>query len=1503
MSKAFPKSALEPCLRAVWHRTQRKHMSAGFLALFRWGIPLFLLGMVIDWLTYMPTAGRAVILAIILGVTLYKAWRNGWRHLRLFSATRTALEVEEQHGGLESLLVTAVQFRASKTEPGSSAALMDATCSKAEGAAGDLKPGKIVDFKNLKTPIWVASALAGLVLVFAVINGPFLAAGLARIFTPWTQIAYPTKTKLDLKAKDLVVKEGDSAKIIIGVSGVVPDTAKFYLRTGDGKPREIELPVTDGSCEYTLASASRDFSYRIKAGDARSDWHQVQVIAAPRIDDVQVKLEFPSYLEREVETVEALTLTVPQQTKLNSQITLDRPVRKAMLHRDGKEPLPLKVTKGGRQIVIEEQAKASRGYSFSWVEEEHGFNFTSPRYFLQVASDQAPRVELTSPESNIVAMIGRPLSLAARVQDDHGIGSTVVAYRVNQRDEASVKIKLPTQGGQGDQPIDWDYRKTLPDLKIGDTLSFTMEVSDRYPGKDGPHVVRSDTRRMTFLSKRAYLKQIRKKKDRLLSRIQTIYRQQRSAFDNVRALEPGADTYMQTCQVEAIRQGLVRDQLTEIASKVKFLLDDLAANNVSDARVGESLEHVRSNLINIADKHLTNAASLLRHQSGVAAGDTQELPDPSSAARAVNTAARELGSLVLLRSIDTAQEVYAREARMLAQVQASLRWRAVQAKSAGAADAGAALSKEQDELAQWTHRLLTDLQKGMRYEKRPLAVLRLAQSVKNLQAAQTEQRMRQAAELITQGKADQAELFQAELVTTLLDAEFSVRMSGAYTTLIKTRDQMRLLVKVQAMLREQCAGMSAQDFKTRGAETAQTQKKLRKRLLTLLLPTVPAPRSELFDETFQQAPPVQTLLKGADDAMAEALKEFAAGQQDAAISQQSKAEKALTNLAQLVDRWSVEMGIQTLGLSTLVAVSAERLALIEEYEAKVVALLEKTDAAAAENQKVDGLAEAQLLLSEELATFNNDLVKQNQTNPDQDIPPLLGRMKRAEQAMRGALTSLKANDADKALGNQEQAADILAEALAIVSRQNEQLGLLQSLLMFQRSVTFANGYMGDIVAEQRDMIKATKALKNDDASELLPMFAHLRRCMEDVAPLLDLVAARVDVGTPLTFAASDLEDAVDSLEANDKTDALDAQDVAAESLAKAHTLVKDTKSQTGLIAELVDFIHVSVADTAMLEYQQDELMHKAQSANPEQLKALAEEQSKLLTKAEKNGQVLESVTGGIPSYSVFVKRAKDKHRGNGDPVLPKEMPAYTEPAKLMRVALTRLESKDPAALEQMELAVAALKENTESLFTVISMLHGLPNIVIMTHTDPDVQRLVDVLAVASAHKVLFRDTNAAKKQKIKAMAARQSKLAASCQKLTQVGEPHPMLQAASTQLATAATAMQSPDRAAIKDSQKVAMQTLRHFIIEQALILETAAPPASPQPGDPDDGGEGSDGDPAFAAGFISDFVSGEAPKDQRAGWDVRADRNRAALNQNFARELPLEYRGLLKNYYERVAK
>jgi hypothetical protein len=192
---------------------------------------------------------------------------------------------------------------------------------------------------------------------------------------------------------------------------------------------------------------------------------------------------------------------------------------------------------------------------------------------------------------------------------------------------------------------------------------------------------------------------------------------------------------------------------------------------------------------------------------------------------------------------------------------------------------------------------------------------------------------------------------------------------------------------------------------------------------------------------------------------------------------------------------------------------------------------------------------------------------------------------------------------------------------------------------------------------------------------------------------------------------------------------------------------------------------------------------------------------------------------------------------------------------------------------------------------------------VIVQTEPELVRLIDVLALASDHKTLFRNTQIAAEQDLAALSIQQQALAIRCEEIAQAGDSHDLLVDASKSLSEAVAAFKSPDREVIKHTQNTADKKLRHYIVQQALFLNTALAPTVDSEGLATDEGEGSDSESAFSAGFISDFVSGATPKDSRTEWKVLGDRNRASLNQNFARELPLEYRGLLKNYYERVAK
>ena len=181
-------------LRAVHRRGQMLQFASGVLALCRWGLPLFVAGVALDWVTHMPAPGRIVILAVVLGVPIFKAWRAGWRHMRPFNATRTALQIEERLGRTDSLLITAVQLSAATAGAGTANSMIELTCNRAEEEVRGLYPSKVISFDDLKRPLAyllslavVVGALAGIGVGLFGTNGSaeFASVAAQRLLPPW----------------------------------------------------------------------------------------------------------------------------------------------------------------------------------------------------------------------------------------------------------------------------------------------------------------------------------------------------------------------------------------------------------------------------------------------------------------------------------------------------------------------------------------------------------------------------------------------------------------------------------------------------------------------------------------------------------------------------------------------------------------------------------------------------------------------------------------------------------------------------------------------------------------------------------------------------------------------------------------------------------------------------------------------------------------------------------------------------------------------------------------------------------------------------------------------------------------------------------------------------------------------------------------------------------------------------------------------------------------------
>jgi len=1514
---ALHETHLESRVKAVWRREQHLRFTEGALAFVRWGLVLFLAGGFMDWMMSrwlfadLPAAGRSVLLLVVLGVPLYKAWHAGWKSIRPFNATYAALQIEAQKGGMESLLVTGIQLKeqmvasglsGAVTEslvPGVSDALCDLTCRKAEESAGEIDPKDSVRFQSLRRPAMIALIVALFFGVLAVTNGPLLLAGLGRIFAPWLAITYPTRTRLEMVKTDLVVQEGKPVRIAARVLGVVPREAKISLRTGSGRPRVRKLPIVNGQCEYLIETAYRGFKYRLTAGDARGPWQAVEVVSAPDIEQAEVRLEFPAYTKRPPETVKALTVTVPETTRVKWTLSLDRAVRGATMNLAGEKPKPVEISEDGLTVKTECVAAESRAYSFSWVEREHGFAFTSPNQYLQVSPDRPPRVELISPKRNVYATLGRKLDLAFRGRDDHGIGESVICYRVDKREENRLRFTPAKPIDGTEQVIDWDYRSVLPNITVGQTVTFVVELADSYPGEEGPHRVRSEARRMQFMSMEDYLAKVEKQRQRLLSRLRATYREEREVHEAVMRLDRSDPVFVQTCQLEAVRQDMVREGLNKLAGQVLDLTEDMTANGVTNQSLIASLVQLRSSLQGISAGHVSGAAKALRALAGESAYKGDSVSAQADAVHMVNGSARELGLLVLQLGFRDAAEVMAREMHAAAQTQASLRLRTLMSKGDTAQ-----LAEAQVRLMTWISRLLAASPKGKESTiDDALIEFSLTRMVKHLINGGIVARLQEATTLIGDKKPAEAARLQSEAIAALLKAEFRLRLGAEHEALANAMKLFESQAGDLKKLRLEMQTLDAKTFQKRHASLAAAQAALHGNLQLLLMPEIPARRARLFDDAVPVPPAVADLLAATDAAMAQAVAHVEKGDRAAAEKAQSKAESSFRELVDIANKrigemmLAARMGRYAWGFTKI----GERL---ERFGERQLILLEKTEDAAAKGTKSEYLVAMQGNLAEDVERLGTDLAGRIRTCP---IPSafslsLPARMDETLQAMRKADPLLKGNKPGEAVKHQKAAIAALAGAEKLLAEHAENIGLYAEMLGQARDAVAPSPYVQEIEEEQRDMLGLTRKTKPGDLPNLAIPQKNLVHAVDAMLNSLDVLAHRVESGTVMLFAKDDMDEAGIALEEKDAEEALDAQNYIVETLGELRGKVDAVTPQYLYVLEVVEAMHETFQEGVLIREAQRKLREKV-SAKAAGAADLAKEQGALKARAEAYSKLVNEITG----LGVIVPSAA--HMADAEKQLKGGTPAAA--ADRMSQAEQALQADAGTVLKAMECVIQLL---------AAPILDGeLP---------PGFVLLNEILVTAARQKVLYRESFAVKPQTLKGYEPKLREIEKACgsfmARQKQLRKPvaeepvaeeagrgkapefvppanlYLRLGAAQGHLARAAAGAKASDRTKVVTEQKMAAASLRQFIVTRALDFYTPpAGPAPPAPGSSDQAVETDSDDLIFLPGM----VSGKRPPDGKLDWEVLGKRDRAALNENFARELPLEYRAILKDYYERLAR
>ena len=527
-----PEEGIEEKLFEAWREERKFYNFRGAARFLIWLVALLVVDLLIDWQIFFrerwetPGVLLLILNVVILGRVLWKEWLC---HRKPFDPVRVALEVENKHPQLRSVLVSYSQFKDMDPEKiQASPALLKAMRDQAISLTKPLDFKEVVDFKQLKNLGLVCLAT---LLCFSLAGlqwNDHMRALFMRLIGE--NADYPTNTTilqvevdsgkksrvLNLSAdnKPFPVKAGGEVVISakVDMNKEQPPSATLYW-SSDGMEEQVEQFRFQDSKEYLckISDLTQSTRFRLVIGDDRTSEFALSITPPPNFTQTRATLIFPEYLGKPETTVENLDFSVPVGTRVRWALQCS-PAISDLNVTLGDETISAEVSEDGSTAVFEVNATETFRYAFPYVRErENGFEYPKEgEHEVEVVPDRVPEIVFQSgTTSSGYATPKKTLEIDALVSDDYGLGEAYLIYSLGSREEKRISLeKLDVAGISGIQDR---IRLRVPLAELlgeapqpGDDFVFQIEVSDEMPPL-GTHRNLSSDRKLSILSEEKYL--------------------------------------------------------------------------------------------------------------------------------------------------------------------------------------------------------------------------------------------------------------------------------------------------------------------------------------------------------------------------------------------------------------------------------------------------------------------------------------------------------------------------------------------------------------------------------------------------------------------------------------------------------------------------------------------------------------------------------------------------------------------------------------------------------------------------------------------------------------------------------------------------------------------------------------------------------------------------------------------------------------------------------------
>ena len=399
-------------------------------------------------------------------------------------------------------LVTAIEYYENKQDYPYSKALAEQLVLRVDKESGEFKFDSTVE--KWQGYVLGAVILFGLVAATFYVhdNYVYFSSYFVRLMSPLASVEPLSSTHLESITKGIVAEPDSEVKFAAEIKGRVPELGKLVLvelkpETADSsqKQQQQEMQIRPRSEEGKTAQfeATKSFSqpgkfkYRFETDSTKSEWHELNISHAPRIESMAAKVAIPrrplrrKWIKPYTEQIDNNTLeVVPGSSVTLSVQATDKLSEFTATGSDGK-PITRQL-KGVEEFTFHFTADKNGSVKFSLVSEQGLVNENVPDLQVIVKTDEPPKFKLVSPDGDYLATNVASVPITFQVTDDFGLDSVKMCLEIPGREPTEMVI--PVEEGAKIKEFTRTIELEEYELSVGDSVLFYAEASDIDTGSE-----------------------------------------------------------------------------------------------------------------------------------------------------------------------------------------------------------------------------------------------------------------------------------------------------------------------------------------------------------------------------------------------------------------------------------------------------------------------------------------------------------------------------------------------------------------------------------------------------------------------------------------------------------------------------------------------------------------------------------------------------------------------------------------------------------------------------------------------------------------------------------------------------------------------------------------------------------------------------------------------------------------------------------------------------------